>query len=331
MTDASGVVINQTQYKDWGETRYSSGTEQTKYQYTGQYSYASDFGLHFYNARWYDSSLGRFTQADSIVPSAGSPEAWDRYSYTNNNPVRYTDPSGHCTAGGFWMPDSSPACKYSPSTGTIATPTTAPITNTPITISDDMVNSLADYAFNEENIKYSTLPKSDVANNINLILNTANGYDNLSIEEVAYILATAHWESHMGFWMSEDLSENTDGYEGDVSLGNIYPGDGRWFRGRGFIHITGRNAYAKMSVIFNMDLIQYPDLVATNPALAAAISVDGMVNGTFSTYKLSDYRTAGGYDFVGARAIVNGNDNADVIAKIAKGYFAILSSYTHGK
>jgi hypothetical protein len=38
VTDASGNVVNETKYKAWGETRYSSGTEQTKYQYTGQYS-----------------------------------------------------------------------------------------------------------------------------------------------------------------------------------------------------------------------------------------------------------------------------------------------------
>jgi len=54
-------------------------------------------GLDYFNARWYDSSLGRFAQADSIVPLASQgAQAWDRYAYTNNNPVRYTDPSGHC-------------------------------------------------------------------------------------------------------------------------------------------------------------------------------------------------------------------------------------------
>jgi len=92
-TDANGVVISEMRYKAWGETRYASGTTPTKYQYTGQYSYASDFGLHFYNARWYDSGLSRFAQADTIVPSGV--QGYDRYAYTNNNPVKYTDPSGH--------------------------------------------------------------------------------------------------------------------------------------------------------------------------------------------------------------------------------------------
>ena len=51
----------------------------------------------FYNARWYDSQLGRFAQADTIVP--GGVQGYDRYAYVNNNPVNGTDPSGHDPAG----------------------------------------------------------------------------------------------------------------------------------------------------------------------------------------------------------------------------------------
>lgn len=65
----------------------------TKYQFTGQFSNVSDFGLMYYGSRWYDSSLGRFAQADSIVQVGV--QGWDRYAYVSNNPVRYTDPSGH--------------------------------------------------------------------------------------------------------------------------------------------------------------------------------------------------------------------------------------------
>jgi hypothetical protein len=39
VADAAGNVLSQQKYKAWGETRYSSGSEVTKYQYTGQYSY----------------------------------------------------------------------------------------------------------------------------------------------------------------------------------------------------------------------------------------------------------------------------------------------------
>jgi len=104
VTDSNGAVISEVKYKACplrlrygmlreGEIRYSSGTSPTDYTYTGQYSYTDDFGLMFYNARWYDPSLGRFAQADTIVPSGG--QGLDRHAYANNNPIRYIDPSGH--------------------------------------------------------------------------------------------------------------------------------------------------------------------------------------------------------------------------------------------
>ena len=54
------------------------------------------FGLMFYNARWYDPTLGRFAQADTIVPTqTQGTQAWDRYAYVNSNPITYFDPTGH--------------------------------------------------------------------------------------------------------------------------------------------------------------------------------------------------------------------------------------------
>jgi hypothetical protein len=51
--------------------------------------------LLWYGSRHYDPALGRFTSPDTIIPGANNPQAWDRYSYTFNNPVRYVDPDGH--------------------------------------------------------------------------------------------------------------------------------------------------------------------------------------------------------------------------------------------
>jgi RHS repeat-associated protein len=76
-----------------------------EYTFTGQASYMDDpiasettegFGLMFFNARWLDPAIGRFAQADSIVPSGV--QGYDHYAYVNNNPLRYTDPDGHCPA-----------------------------------------------------------------------------------------------------------------------------------------------------------------------------------------------------------------------------------------
>jgi RHS repeat-associated protein len=96
-TDSSGDWEAEMMYKAWGEVRYESTNppNPTKYTYTGQYSNTNDFGLMYYGARWYDPSLSRFAQADSIVPGVGNPKAYDRYAYGYNNPSRYIDPSGH--------------------------------------------------------------------------------------------------------------------------------------------------------------------------------------------------------------------------------------------
>jgi RHS repeat-associated protein len=94
------VVIAEMRYKAWGEVRYSSGSTPTKYSYTGQYSNIGDFGLMFYNARWYDPYLNHMTQPDTIVSDASNPQDYNRYSYARNNPLRYTDPTGHTVTTG---------------------------------------------------------------------------------------------------------------------------------------------------------------------------------------------------------------------------------------
>ena len=49
--------------------------------------------------RFYDASLNRFIQPDSIVPNPGDPQTWNRYSYVGNNPINRGDPTGHRACG----------------------------------------------------------------------------------------------------------------------------------------------------------------------------------------------------------------------------------------
>jgi hypothetical protein len=50
--------------------------------------------MHF-NARYMSPLIGRFLSADSIVPEPGNPQAFNRFSYVINNPLRLVDPTGH--------------------------------------------------------------------------------------------------------------------------------------------------------------------------------------------------------------------------------------------
>lgn len=57
-----------------------------------------------------------------------------------------------------------------------------------------------------------------------------------------------------------------EAYEGRKDLGNVYPGDGKRYKGRGYIQITGRSNYAALSKDIFQDskiLLDTPDLLAT--------------------------------------------------------------------
>jgi RHS repeat-associated protein len=90
-----GWLVSRTDYTAFGEVRAETGTSPTNYTYTGQRSYTDDFGLMFYNARWYDPVTAHFAQADSIIPQPGNSADWNRYAYVLYNPMRYIDPTGH--------------------------------------------------------------------------------------------------------------------------------------------------------------------------------------------------------------------------------------------
>jgi RHS repeat-associated protein len=93
-TDSTGVLVSSMLYTAFGETRTSTGMTASDYRYTGQRE-ESEIGLYYYNARFYDAYLNRFLSPDTIIPDQYNPIDWDRYSYARNNPIRYSDPSGH--------------------------------------------------------------------------------------------------------------------------------------------------------------------------------------------------------------------------------------------
>ena len=93
----TGRTISRQLYHPWGTTRYSypgSGEKITDYGYTGQMQVDD---IYYYNARWYDPAIGRFLQADTLVPPHQGTQGFDRYAYVNNNPLRYIDPEGKMT------------------------------------------------------------------------------------------------------------------------------------------------------------------------------------------------------------------------------------------
>ncbi len=100
LTDRSGNQVDRIGYKAFGQQQApdNSSAFQVSNRYTGQI-FDSDTGLYYYNARYYDPVIGRFTQPDSMVTDPANPQDYNRYSYVHNNPLNQTDPSGH----GNWL------------------------------------------------------------------------------------------------------------------------------------------------------------------------------------------------------------------------------------
>ena len=126
--NADGSLNSEIRYSAFGEVRYSSGTTPTNYQYTNQLN-QPDIGLYYYVARFYDPVIAHFVQADTIVPGAGNPSAYDRYSYVINNPILFIDPTGHANnSAKIQCPDTE--CGRYNLGGSITTGTSGNGTNT---------------------------------------------------------------------------------------------------------------------------------------------------------------------------------------------------------
>lgn len=104
-----------------------------------------------------------------------------------------------------------------------------------------------------------------------------------------------------------------DEYEGRTDLGNTQPGDGRRYKGRGFIQITGRSNYTTYGNILGVDLIGNPDL-ALDPNVASQIFAVYFTNHRIQWLRApappmscADLARAG--EWRGVRVAVNGGTN----------------------
>jgi RHS repeat-associated protein len=93
--NSSGTAVAEMRFYPFGETRVTSGAMPTDQRFQGQREVSGLGGLMQFGARFYLPKLGRFASADTIVPSFANPQAFNRYTFVLNNPLRYIDPTGH--------------------------------------------------------------------------------------------------------------------------------------------------------------------------------------------------------------------------------------------
>lgn len=183
--------------------------------------------------------------------------------------------------------------------------------------------------------------------NLRKVLNSLNSYYATSVEykpnlyKLAYMLATIRHETYhyttaeffsekpeiggVSYFNKYDpvLANTPKRRERAIKNGNTAQGDGFKYRGRGCVHLTWKNNYKKAQDKFDVNFVDSPDL-AGDFKYAVPIMIWGMEEGMFSGKKLNGYINAGEINYVGSRYIINGQDQAPLIASYAKRFEAIL-------
>jgi RHS repeat-associated protein len=98
---ANGTTVVHYVYDAYGniiKTKMTSGYEHiaaiNSYTYRG-YRYDSEIGMYYLNSRYYNPEIGRFISSDGLLGVFGDIQSTNMYAYCQNNPVMYTDITGH--------------------------------------------------------------------------------------------------------------------------------------------------------------------------------------------------------------------------------------------
>lgn len=104
ITDQEGAIVKSFSFDAWGNRRDHTDwgwidpatvdPTYTERGFTG-HEMLDEVGLVHMNGRIYDAVLGRFLSADPFVQFSDNGQSFNRYSYVLNNPIKFTDPSGH--------------------------------------------------------------------------------------------------------------------------------------------------------------------------------------------------------------------------------------------
>jgi putative chitinase len=182
---------------------------------------------------------------------------------------------------------------------------------------------------------YGKLNQSQVSGLDNLVGYIELDNDVSDVRWAAYMLATLKHECADTFQPITERGARSyfDKYEPGTkigkNLGNTVKGDGYLYRGRGYVQLTGRANYQKMSANLGLtgdeDLILHPDN-ALHPEVAYRIMSYGMRFGSFTGKKLNDYINASKCDYTNARRIINGTDQAAKIKGYAVNFETVLKN-----
>ena len=87
-------LTNSYQYDPYGNLTSGTADGVNYYGYNGESTNVKT-GLQYLRARYYNAENGTFTTEDSDLGTTENPLTRNRYDYTTNNPLNYSDPTGN--------------------------------------------------------------------------------------------------------------------------------------------------------------------------------------------------------------------------------------------
>ena len=103
-----GNTVERLSYDAWSRRRNPVGFGYNNVAHTFDRGYTlhehyDDFGLINMNGRLYDPVIGRMLSPDIAIQDEHNAQAYNRYSYCFNNPLRFTDPSGYVVEDDWYV------------------------------------------------------------------------------------------------------------------------------------------------------------------------------------------------------------------------------------
>lgn len=98
LTNDQGEVIAEYEYDAFGSIVGKSGSAESNYLFTNQ-EFDNESELYYYNAKYYNPTLGRFISRDPMLGRKGDVLSKNSYIYVKNNPLKYVDPTGEIEEG----------------------------------------------------------------------------------------------------------------------------------------------------------------------------------------------------------------------------------------
>jgi RHS repeat-associated protein len=93
LSDSTGAVTDTYNYSAFGKDLSHTGTTANAYKFAGE-QFDSALDNYYLRARYYNQSVGRFTQMDTWNGNSQDPITLHKYLYANVDPVNRIDPSG---------------------------------------------------------------------------------------------------------------------------------------------------------------------------------------------------------------------------------------------